>query len=163
MVFWCFHNHGFGFFNYFWFLNGFSIFNKGLSRAPKERLSALASLIWAERMPTDSYQSDSNFVSSQFRGWGSSERGDRMERGGYKGGGGGGWNQPMKGSSKGYDSKGYDSKGYDRSYDQGTGQTVWLPRLMALVRLIYLGFLEKIGPPIFMCIYLDIYTSGTCA
>ena len=42
----------------------------------------------------------------------------------YQGGGGGGWNQPMKGSSKGYDSKGYDSKGYDRSYDQGTRQTV---------------------------------------
>ena len=39
-------------------------------------------------------------------------------------------------------------------------QTVWLPRLMALVRLIYLGFLEKIGPPIFIYLYIFAYVSS---
>ena len=36
-------------------------------------------------------------------------------------------------------------------------QTVWLPRLMALVRLIYLGFLENFGPPIFIYFYTFLH------
>ena len=36
-------------------------------------------------------------------------------------------------------------------------QTVWLPRLMAPVRLIYLGFLENFGPPIFIYFYTCLH------
>ena len=44
-----------------------------------------------------------------------------------------------------------------RKFFDGLNQTVWLPRLMALVRLINLGFLENVGPNIF--IYLSISLS----
>ena len=36
----------------------------------------------------------------------------------------------------------------------GPLQIVWLPRLMALVRLIYLGFLEKMPPLLYMFLYI---------
>ena len=36
-------------------------------------------------------------------------------------------------------------------------QTVRLPRLMALLRLIYLGFLENFGPPIFIRFYTFLH------
>ena len=44
-----------------------------------------------------------------------------------------------------------------REQDSDEGQTVWLPRLMALVRLIYLGFLENFGPPIFIYFYIFLH------
>ena len=36
-------------------------------------------------------------------------------------------------------------------------QTVWLPRLMALVRLIYLGFLENLAPPHLYIFYMFLH------
>ncbi len=49
-------------------------------------------------------------------------------------------------------------------HSKGALQTVRLPRLMALVRLIYVGFLENVGPPIFIYFFIFLYIKkiNTC-
>ena len=48
---------------------------------------------------------------------------------------------------------------YGKDPDSVLDQTVWLPRLMALVRLIYLGFFEHFGPP---HLYIFLHISCVC-